>query len=295
MRRQANRPAPRMRGWLALLVVHVSLATGGRWSLWPPHGVRPRRLWATSGSTVARVLGLFGVSALSTRHVGEPAYPGMDEAPLTTRMIFLFIAGTSPRSPCWRWITRPVHRAGRGVGWRGGRRCLKCVGHTRRVGSGCRSTSFGLRGCVCAAAVCCTLPVWPCCAAAGRWPAVHDRAIFYATRWPNPWPTTFGHHEFFHAATVLAALCATTLRSGSRSTRSTRPAVGRSPTAGSPLVSPDQDLRDASRLQWTLRCATRSAKHRRVRRPGEQPGQSFRTGPATPVDQGVQNQALRLA
>ncbi|HEV3356154.1 MAG TPA: hemolysin III family protein, partial [Pseudonocardiaceae bacterium] len=32
-------------------------------------------------------------------------------------------------------------------------------------------------------------------------------AIFYATRWPNPWPKTFGHHEFFHAATVLAAIC----------------------------------------------------------------------------------------
>ncbi|MCM6777069.1 hemolysin III family protein [Nocardia sp. CDC159] len=32
-------------------------------------------------------------------------------------------------------------------------------------------------------------------------------AILYATKWPNPWPETFGHHEFFHAATVLAALC----------------------------------------------------------------------------------------
>ncbi|MFC4853156.1 PAQR family membrane homeostasis protein TrhA [Actinophytocola glycyrrhizae] len=31
-------------------------------------------------------------------------------------------------------------------------------------------------------------------------------AVFYATRWPNPWPTIFGHHEFFHAATVLAAI-----------------------------------------------------------------------------------------
>jgi hemolysin III len=30
-------------------------------------------------------------------------------------------------------------------------------------------------------------------------------AVFYATRWPNPWPHVFGHHEFFHAATVLAA------------------------------------------------------------------------------------------
>lgn len=32
-------------------------------------------------------------------------------------------------------------------------------------------------------------------------------AILYATKWPNPWPTTFGHHEFFHAATVLGAVC----------------------------------------------------------------------------------------
>jgi hemolysin III len=32
-------------------------------------------------------------------------------------------------------------------------------------------------------------------------------AIFYAMRRPNPWPRHFGHHEFFHACTLLAALC----------------------------------------------------------------------------------------
>jgi hemolysin III len=32
-------------------------------------------------------------------------------------------------------------------------------------------------------------------------------AVFYALRRPNPWPKTFGHHEFFHACTLLAALC----------------------------------------------------------------------------------------
>jgi len=32
-------------------------------------------------------------------------------------------------------------------------------------------------------------------------------AVFYGLRWPNPWPTTFGHHEFFHAFTAAAALC----------------------------------------------------------------------------------------
>lgn len=32
-------------------------------------------------------------------------------------------------------------------------------------------------------------------------------ALVYATRWPNPWPRTFGFHEIFHVATVLAAVC----------------------------------------------------------------------------------------
>jgi hemolysin III len=32
-------------------------------------------------------------------------------------------------------------------------------------------------------------------------------AAFYATRRPNPWPDVFGHHEFFHACTLVAALC----------------------------------------------------------------------------------------
>jgi hemolysin III len=31
-------------------------------------------------------------------------------------------------------------------------------------------------------------------------------AVLYALRRPNPWPKTFGHHEFFHACTLLAAL-----------------------------------------------------------------------------------------
>jgi hemolysin III len=32
-------------------------------------------------------------------------------------------------------------------------------------------------------------------------------AIFYGVRWPNPWPNTFAHHEFFHAFTAAAAIC----------------------------------------------------------------------------------------
>lgn len=32
-------------------------------------------------------------------------------------------------------------------------------------------------------------------------------AIFYAVRWPDPWPKTFGYHEFFHATVSAAAVC----------------------------------------------------------------------------------------
>lgn len=31
--------------------------------------------------------------------------------------------------------------------------------------------------------------------------------VMYALKRPNPWPATFGFHEFFHAATVLAWIC----------------------------------------------------------------------------------------
>jgi hemolysin III len=32
-------------------------------------------------------------------------------------------------------------------------------------------------------------------------------AVLYGLRRPDPWPTTFGYHEFFHACTAIAAIC----------------------------------------------------------------------------------------
>lgn len=32
-------------------------------------------------------------------------------------------------------------------------------------------------------------------------------ALFYAFRWPNPWPRYFGFHEFFHLGTVAGYAC----------------------------------------------------------------------------------------
>ena len=40
-------------------------------------------------------------------------------------------------------------------------------------------------------------------------------AVFYGLRWPNPWPQTFGYHEFFHAFTAAAAICRSHSPSGS--------------------------------------------------------------------------------
>ena len=31
-------------------------------------------------------------------------------------------------------------------------------------------------------------------------------AVVYATRWPDPWPKTFGYHEVFHLMTILAGV-----------------------------------------------------------------------------------------
>ncbi len=31
--------------------------------------------------------------------------------------------------------------------------------------------------------------------------------VLYGLRWPDPWPATFGFHEFFHACTAVAAIC----------------------------------------------------------------------------------------
>ena len=31
--------------------------------------------------------------------------------------------------------------------------------------------------------------------------------VLYALKWPNPGRRHFGHHEFFHACTAVAAIC----------------------------------------------------------------------------------------
>jgi hemolysin III len=191
---------PRMRGWLHAYAFFVALVCGIVLT-----SIFPRLSVAVYSLTVCA---LFGVSALYHRRVWTPrGYQIMRR--LDHAMIFVFIAGTYtpfcaalleppkatmllavvwggaiagavmsliwPHAP--RWVSAPLYLA---LGWvavavlpdilhRGGVTALVLL----LIGGAAYSVG----------------------------------AIFYALRRPNPWPTVFGHHEFFHACTIVAAIC----------------------------------------------------------------------------------------
>jgi len=198
---------PRMRGWLHTYAFFVAIVCG--FALCAVAATRPG--WtALVGCTVysLTVCGLFGTSALYHRRVwSDRGYQIMRR--LDHAMIFVFIAGTYtpfcllllptrsasvllavvwfgavsgaalqviwPHAP--RWFSAPLYLA---LGWVAVA-VLPDILHRGGV------TSLVL------------LVVGGAAYSLG--------AIFYALRRPNPWPTVFGHHEFFHACTLVAALC----------------------------------------------------------------------------------------
>jgi hemolysin III len=198
---------PRMRGWLhayafgvAIVcgIVLCSLATG-----------RPG--WSAFVSCAVysvTVCTLFGTSALYHRRVWSArGYQVMRR--LDHSMIFVFIAGTYtpfcvlllrgrvgaivlgtvwtgavlgvglklivPNAP--RWLSAPLYIA---LGWV----AIAVLPDIARLGG---------------------VTVLVLLVAGGV--AYSVGAVFYALRRPNPWPTVFGHHEFFHACTLVAAIC----------------------------------------------------------------------------------------
>ena len=201
-------PKPQLRGWLHFWSFFASLATGATLVSVAAATVSTTAAIATSvyGLTI---LGLFGVSALYHRRNWRTERGRTLMKRLDHSMIFVFIAGTYtpfallalhgttgtivlsvvwggavlgvalkmawPHAP--RWLGVPIYIA---LGWVAVF-VLPDLLHNGGV------TSFVL------------LLVGGALYTAG--------AIFYATKWPNPWPKVFGYHEFFHAATVLAALC----------------------------------------------------------------------------------------
>jgi len=196
-----------MRGWLHTYAFFVALACG--LALCSIAATRPG--WAPLVSCLiysVTVCGLFGTSALYHRRVwSERGYQIMRR--MDHSMIFVFIAGTyTPLCALllptrlatillflvwggalagvalklvWphasRWLSAPLYLA---LGWV----AVAVLPDILRQGG---------------------VTVLVLLAAGGVVYSVG--AVFYALRRPNPWPEIFGHHEFFHACTLVAAAC----------------------------------------------------------------------------------------
>ncbi|MEV6526246.1 hemolysin III family protein [Longispora sp. NPDC051575] len=197
---------PRARGWLHVYAFFTAIVCGI--VLTSLAATRPG--WAplvATGIYCLTICGLFGVSALYHRrwwtHRGFKMMRRLDHS-----MIFVFIAGTYtpfsvlllpkstatvilsvvwggalagvalkmawPDSP--RWLAVPLYIA---LGW---------------------VAVFALPTFLSAGGV--TLLVLLAVGGA----AYTVGGVLYALKRPNPWPDTFGHHEFFHACTLVAAL-----------------------------------------------------------------------------------------
>jgi hemolysin III len=198
---------PRMRGWLHFWSFFVAIATGAT-LIALASTVSGRAALGTSVYGVT-VLGLFGTSALYHRHTWTSVRARVWMKRLDHSMIFVFIAGTyTPLSlfamdRVTGYVVLAVIWGGALTGvalkllWPHAPRWLGvpiyiCLGYT---------AVFVLPQLIRHAGVASVVLLL----AGGLFYTVG--AIFYATRWPNPWPKTFGHHEFFHAATIVAAIC----------------------------------------------------------------------------------------
>lgn len=198
---------PRMRGWLHAYAFFVAAVCGivlCALAATRP-GVAPLVSCAIYSVTVC---GLFGTSALYHRRVWTPrGFQVMRR--LDHSMIFIFIAGTytpfctllltgrtavlllvtvwagafagvlmklvRPHAP--RLLSAPLYLA---LGWV----AVAVLPEIHRAGG---------------------MGVLTLLLAGGA--AYSVGALLYALRRPNPWPSVFGHHEMFHACTLVAAVC----------------------------------------------------------------------------------------
>ncbi|MER2093068.1 PAQR family membrane homeostasis protein TrhA [Saccharopolyspora rectivirgula] len=199
---------PRMRGWIHLWSFFVSIVAGATMITLAALTVSARAAVGTAVYVVT-VLGLFGISALYHRKTWKTVGARTWMRRLDHSMIFLFIAGTYtplamlamqpttgavvlavvwggalggvilklawPNAP--RWVGVPVYVA---LGW-----VAIFVFPDLLQNAGAAVLTLLIVG-----GVLYTLG-----------------AVFYAARWPDPWPKTFGYHEFFHSAVSAAAIC----------------------------------------------------------------------------------------
>jgi hemolysin III len=197
-----------MRGWLHFWSFAVSIAACATMIAVSAALVGAAAAAATAVYSVT-VLGLFGISALYHRHTWRSPRSRAVMRRLDHSMIFLFIAGSytpvavlAMDRPTAEWVLVVV--------WTGALAgvALKTlwpyapawVGVPIYVALGWVAV-FVLPDLLHNAGVAALvlLLVGGALYTAG--------GVMYALRRPDPWPHTFGYHEFFHAATVLAAIC----------------------------------------------------------------------------------------
>jgi hemolysin III len=198
---------PRMRGWLHAYASGVALLCGI--VLCGLAATRPG--WAPLVSCLIyslTVCALFGTSALYHRRVWSKRwYPAMRR--LDHSMIFLFIAGTyTPFSVLL--LPRTTAVVILAVVWGGAVVGIALKTVFLNAPRWVAAPLYIVLGWVAVA-------VLPQMLRAGG-PAVlvlllagglfyTGGAVCFALRRPNPWPRVFGHHEIFHACTVIAAVC----------------------------------------------------------------------------------------
>jgi len=199
---------PRARGWIHLVSAIVAFAAGASLIAvsWPLAGLKAGlATFVYTGS----VVGMFTVSAVYHRVTWKTASARMWMKRLDHSMIFVLIAGTytpfallaMPHGAgmlvlyivwggalagvllkmCWptapRWVGVPLYLL---LGW---------------------VAAFYVAAIMHAAGVAAMVLL----VVGGALYSIGG--ILYALRWPDPWPSTFGYHEFFHACTAVAAIC----------------------------------------------------------------------------------------
>jgi hemolysin III len=199
---------PRARGWIHLVSAIVALVAGATLIAvsWPLAG--PKAGLATFVYTVS-VVGMFTVSAIYHRVTWKTPSARIWMKRLDHSMIFVLIAGTY--TP-FALLAMP-HHAGMlalSIVWGGAVAgvLLKLCWPTapRWVGV----PLYLLLGWVAAFYVAAILHAAGVAAmvlliVGGALYSIGG--VLYALRWPDPWPRTFGYHEFFHACTAVAAIC----------------------------------------------------------------------------------------
>ncbi|MCV7315120.1 hemolysin III family protein [Mycolicibacillus parakoreensis] len=199
---------PRARGWIHLVSAIVAVAAGATLIAvtWPLAGLEAGL--STFIYTVS-VVGMFAVSATYHRITWQSVNARIRMKRLDHAMIFVFIAGTytpfavlamTPAQGemvllivwggalagvllklCWptapKWVGVPLYLL---LGWVSAFYIAAIMHHA------------GVAAMV-------LLAVGGVLYSVG--------AILYALKWPDPWPATFGYHEFFHACTAIAAIC----------------------------------------------------------------------------------------